>query len=102
LKVNFSNCAICDSSWGNVWQEVEGTRLFFCCDICVTQFRNLVDRIKLETGWPTIDELEIVGDRRGRSCRALRGTDSMSCEIAFNAQGNIRAFEMRERPLRGT
>jgi hypothetical protein len=93
LKVNYSACAICDSTWGNVWDEVDGTRLFFCCDTCVTQFRTLVDRIKTETGWDAIDSLTISGDRRGRSCEAVRARSIFACQVAFNAQGNIRTFE---------
>jgi Ta0938 len=92
LNVNYSACAICDSSWGNLWEVVEGTRLFFCCDICVTQFRNLVDRIKVETGWPSIDRVEIMGDRRERRCQAAHGSESYTCRVAFNAQGAIRVF----------
>lgn len=100
LKVNYTACAICDSSWGNLWDEVEGTRLFFCCEICRLQFRNLVDRIKAQTGWPTIDSLDISGDRRGRICRAAHGTRSFRCSVAFNAQGAIRAFQAEAPPTR--
>jgi hypothetical protein len=92
LNVNYTACAICDSSWGNVWEVVEGTRLFFCCDVCVTQFRNLVGRIKSETGWDAIDSISISGDRRGRACEAIRGGHPFRCRVAFNAQGAIRAF----------
>jgi Ta0938 len=92
LKVNYSACAICDSSWGNLWEEIDGTRLFFCCDVCVAQFRNLVRRIKAETGWESIDSLTILGDRRGRTCDALRGEAAYGCRVAFNAQGDIRYF----------
>ncbi len=93
LKANYAGCAICDSSWGNVWETVEGERLFFCCDICVVQFRNLVGRIESETGWPTIDQLEIRGDRRGRTCRASRAGTEYRCEFAFNPQGALRSFQ---------
>lgn len=92
MKVNYSACAICDSSWGNLWEEVEGARLFFCCEICAVQFRGLVGRIRSETGWPSIDSLSIAGDRRGRTCRAARGTATYECAVAFNAQGEIRSF----------
>ena len=95
MKVNYAACAICDSSWGNLWEEVDGTRFFFCCGVCATQFRNLVDRIKKETGWPSIDSLAIAGDRRGRSCRALRGSSSFECAFTFNPQGQLRTFESK-------
>lgn len=92
MKVNYAACAICDSSWGDLWVEVERTRLFFCCEICAHQLQNLVDRIKLETGWTSIDSLTIAGNRRGRSCRATLDHDTYACQVAFNAQGRIRAF----------
>ncbi len=66
--------------------------MFFCCDVCLTQFRRLVARIEAETGWPTIDALEIEGDRRGRRCTASYGSQSYRATVAFNAQGEIRAF----------
>jgi hypothetical protein len=93
LKRNYTGCAICDSTWGNVWADVEGERMFFCCEVCVTQFRRLVDRVKQETGWSTIDSLDIAGDRRGRSCTASSGGQSLRFFIAFTPQGEVRTFE---------
>jgi Ta0938 len=101
LKVNYAACAICDSSWGNLWEEVDGTRLFFCCDVCANQFRNLVSRIKSEAGWDSIDALNIAGDRRGRTCHAVRAERSFECEVAFNAQGEIRRFVAAPLPSHG-
>jgi hypothetical protein len=92
LKVNYQGCAICDSTWGNVWEVVEGERLFFCCDLCTVQFRCLVDRIKAETGWSRIDAVEIAGDRRGRTCRASSGDREFRCSFAFNPEGRLRRF----------
>lgn len=97
MNVNYTGCAICDSSWGNLWEEVEGTRLFFCCDVCSTQFRNLVSRIKAETGWDAIDSISVAGDRRGRTCQATRGAESYMCRVGFNAQGAIRTFSTEPR-----
>jgi Ta0938 len=101
LKVNYSGCAICDSTWGNLWAEVEGTRLFFCCDVCLAQFRNLIVRVKAETGWSTVETLSISGDRRGRLCHFTRGTQSYACQVAFNAEGSIRSFHAESTPGAG-
>ena len=98
MKVNYTGCAICDSAWGNLWEVVEGTRLFFCCAVCVAQFRNLVDRIKAEARWDAIDSLIIEGDRRGRLCTASRGAQSYSCRVAFNTEGAIRSFRTEAIP----
>jgi hypothetical protein len=36
---------------GDYWEEIEGQRMFFCCDICAIEFRNMIDEIKKRTGW---------------------------------------------------
>lgn len=92
MKVNYEGCAICDSTWGNVWEEVEGQRLFFCCSLCTVQFRGLVDRIKADTGWTHIDDLKIAGDRTGRTCRAQSNASEAEFRFAFNSEGKLRRF----------
>ena len=93
MKRNYTGCAICDSTWGNVWEEVEGERMFFCYSICVVQFRRLVARIKQATGWPALDSLEISGDRRGRRCVATSGAATFRVWVAFNPEGELLRFE---------
>lgn len=93
MKRNYTGCAVCDSTWGNVWEEVEGERMFFCCSRCVVQFRSLVGRIKERTGWPGIDSIEIAGDRRGRTCVARAGSQTFRVSVAFNSEGELRQFE---------
>ncbi len=93
MKRNYAGCAICDSTWGNLWEEVDGERMFFCCPICVVQFRGLVDRIKQETGWAAIDSVEIRGDRRGRVCDARRASEGVRVRVMFNPEGEILRFE---------
>ncbi len=93
MKRNYAGCAICDSTWGDLWEEVDGERMFFCCSICATQFRQLVDRVKKETGWPRIEAVEISGDRRGRTCVAQTGGDTFRVRVAFNPEGELLRFE---------
>jgi hypothetical protein len=96
MKRNYDGCAICNSTWGNVWAEIEGERMFFCCDLCVVQFRNLVQRIRRETGWGRIDSIVIAGDRRGRTCAAASGGARSGFEFAFNSDGEILRFRRRD------
>lgn len=96
MKRNYTGCAICNSTWGNLWEEVEGERMFFCCAVCLIQFRNLVGRIKSETGWPTVESIEIGGDRRGRSCVATAGSAKFRAEFAFNSDGELLKFRRLE------
>ncbi|MGP8072644.1 MAG: TA0938 family protein [Thermoplasmata archaeon] len=98
MKRNYTGCAICDSTWGNVWAEVEGERLFFCCDLCVVQYRGLIDRVKQETGWGGLDSIEIAGDRRGRSCEVTSGDRHERFLFAFNTEGQILRFRRVESP----
>jgi hypothetical protein len=93
LKRNYVGCAVCDSTWGNLWEEVDGERMFFCCPTCVVQFRQLVGRIEKETGWPRIESLEINGDRRGRTCVARTGPETVRVRVMFNPEGEILRFE---------
>jgi hypothetical protein len=95
LKVNYAGCALCDSTWGDTWEEIDGERFFFCCPICAVQFRNVLDRVKQRTGWAHLDRLEIAGDRRGRVGTATRGDLEYRFEFAFNSEGALRRFEGR-------
>jgi hypothetical protein len=92
LKTDYEGCAICGSTWGDVWAPVDGESMFFCCDICARQFQGLVARIKAAAGWPRVDEIHIQGDRRGRTCTARRGESSGTYFVAFTPDGRVREF----------
>jgi hypothetical protein len=93
LKRNYDGCAICNSTWGDVWAEVEGERLFFCCDLCVVQYRGLLERLKSELGWDRIDSIEIAGDRRGRTCEVTRDAARAKFAFSFDAEGKLLHFQ---------
>ena len=95
MQRNFTGCAICDATWGDVQAEIDGERMFFCCALCVTQFRALVARVKAETGWPRLDSLEISGGRRGRTCTATHGTSRLEFVILFGSEGDVLTFARR-------
>jgi hypothetical protein len=103
LKRNFDGCAICNSTWGNLWEEVDGERLFFCCDLCALQYRELLARVKEATGWDRLDAMEIAGDRRGRTCEVAAGDRRARFEFAFNSDGKILRFRGSDpaRPVAG-
>ena len=96
MKRNYRGCAICDSTWGDVWEEVEGERTFFCCTTCAVQFRNLLARIRQETSWSRIDGIDIEGGRRGRTVRATRGDKTFRVLVTFNPEGDLLTFETLE------
>jgi Ta0938 len=95
LQRNYTGCAICDSTWGDLHADIDGERMFFCCAICVVQFRALLARIKAETGWPRLDSLEISGGRRGRRCAATHGPDRLDFDIVFGPDGDVLTFTRR-------
>ena len=92
MKLNLEGCAICGSTWGNYWAEVEGEKMFFCCDICFIQFRNMINEVKRRTNWRTVDEIKIEGDYRGRECVARLENNSYWFFVSFKSNGEIHRF----------
>ena len=66
--------------------------MFFCCDICAVEFRNMVDEVKKRTGWDTIDEINMTGNYRGRECLAMFQGEKYGFNIRFDSKGGIDMF----------
>jgi hypothetical protein len=66
--------------------------MFFCCEICEAEFRNMIAEVKRRTGWVEIDEIKMDGDSRLRNCTAHSGNRTYSFSISFNTEGGIRIF----------
>ncbi len=98
MKVREDGCVICGSTWGDYWTEIEGQRMFFCCDVCANQFSNMVAEVKKKTGWETIDEIKMEGNYRGRVCSAYSGSSSFTFFISFGEDGGVRSFLERPEP----
>ncbi len=92
MKVREDGCVICGATWGDYWEEVEGQRMFFCCDICAAEFKNMIRTVKERTGWKTLDEVEMSGNYRGRVCNAKLSENSFRFLIRFNDQGEVQSF----------
>ena len=95
MKAPEKGCAICQATWGDYWEEIEGQRTFFCCDICAIEFKNMINEVKKKTGWKTIDEIKMTGNYRGRECTALYGSKRYNFSIRFDSKGGIDAFSER-------
>ncbi len=95
MKVHEQGCALCEATWGNYWAEVYGQKLFFCCEICAIQFKNMVNEVKRRTGWKNIEEIKIRGDYTGRECTALTEDYSYRFFIMFDSKGEIQTFAER-------
>jgi putative zinc binding protein len=93
LRVPEKGCALCEATWGDYWEEVEGQQMLFCCDICATEFKNMVRDVKARTGWKSIDEIKMRGDYRGRDCTAVSGDRKYSFFISFDSRGEVQDFK---------
>ncbi len=92
MKVPEKGCVICEATWGDYWEVIDGQRMFFCCDICAAEFKNMVSEVKKRTGWKTLDEVKMTGNYRGRDCTAFSAGNKFSFFIRFNSKGGIDAF----------
>ncbi|MEE9592576.1 MAG: TA0938 family protein [Thermoplasmata archaeon] len=89
-----ASCALCNSEWGDHWEEVDGQRMFFCCWVCARAFDNVVQEVKRRTGWEALDEIKIDGDYRGRTCAAIRGAESYRFRLRFDPEtGELLTFQ---------
>ena len=94
MEINYKEgCAFCNATWGEYWEEVEGENRFFCCSICATAFKNMINEVKKENSWPTLDSREITGNNReGRMCTATSGKDEYKFYAKFYPDGRIMDF----------
>lgn len=97
MKLRPDGCVLCGSTWGDYWEEVDGEKRFFCCDLCARQLKNLISSLLGATGWDRLDSLEIEGDRRGRVARASRGDSTAAYSFVFDDSAQVR----RLRPVPG-
>jgi len=85
-----AGCALCNATWGDYWEEVDGKRLFFCCEVCARQYETILVEAKRMTGWSSVDGLEMRGDYRGRECTVSKGSRSHRFMISFFDDGKVR------------
>jgi len=86
-------CALCGATWGDYHEEVEGDELFFCCDMCAKEFRNMVQEVKRRKGWERVEELEIRGNYyTGRTCVARSRGRETKFYVRFGDDGEVETF----------
>ena len=76
MKVNYSGCALCDSTWGEYYENVEGSKLFFCCQQCALLYKEIISHIKNFYHITNIQSLELHGNPRERIFK-------VNCEKTF-------------------
>lgn len=95
MKINFTGCALCNSTWGDYHGKIEDTELFFCCDVCYVIYKQIVERIKKEYFLKSIDYLEIDGNPSERTFKAVNNNKTFTGKINF-LKGNIIRFQSSE------
>ncbi len=93
---NTEGCGLCNATWGEYWREIDGDRMFFCCNICADIFETMVSKVKENTGWPTIDYIELVGNySKGRECTAKHDAEEFKYYFRTYSNGDFITFEPR-------
>ncbi|HYK93021.1 MAG TPA: TA0938 family protein [Thermoplasmata archaeon] len=90
MKLRTDGCVLCGSTWGDYWEEVDGERCFFCCEVCARQLTNLVAAVVAATGWDRLDSLAIEGDRRGRRATVTRHDRKAVYSFVFGDDATVR------------
>lgn len=92
MEIPKEGCALCGATWGNYWEDFEGKKLFFCCEVCAKQYRSIVGEVKKRKGWPNVNSISMQGNYRGRICTATSGPQSYRFSISFYDDGEVRNF----------
>ncbi len=93
---NEKGCGLCDATWGEYYREIDGDRMFFCCNICADIFENMVKEVKERTGWDSIDYIELIGNySKGRECTAKSGDRAYKYYFRTYSDGRMMSFEGR-------
>lgn len=100
MKRNYKGCALCDSTWGEYWREIDGENMFFCCNICADAFENMANKVKEVTGWKNIDSIHIQGNYSiGRTCIATSGNEEIHYFFRHE-NGKITEFSLNDQGTR--
>ncbi|MGB9729597.1 MAG: TA0938 family protein [Thermoprotei archaeon] len=89
-----NGCTLCGATWGEYYEEIDGQKLFFCCNICALEFKNMINEAKKRTNWIKIDELTIKGNYyTGRTCTAKNENREYKFYVKFGNEGEITTFK---------
>jgi len=86
------NCALCNSSWGNLLKTVDNKELFFCCEICYRAYVNILNEVKKRKKWEEVEEMKFKGNYRGRIGIARQKGEKYKFFVRFNREGDIESL----------
>ena len=85
-------CVLCNSEWGNYWEEINSKNLFFCCVICVDQYKAVIKAIQFHTGWKIIEKITFEGNSRYRKGFANSKQGIVEFSVSFLSDGKLWSF----------
>ncbi|MHA1990632.1 MAG: TA0938 family protein [Candidatus Hodarchaeales archaeon] len=89
MKLNNTGCALCDSTWGNYYRNIEEENLFFCCKVCADIFEDLIKEVRKVKEIKKINKMEIRGDIRVRNFIVYTNEKKIQGKVTLN-RGIIR------------
>ncbi len=93
---NTEGCGLCNATWGEYWRDIDGESMLFCCDVCADIFQTMVNKVKENTGWNSIDSVNLVGNyNKGRECSAKNGNEEFKYYFRTYSNGKFITFEKR-------
>lgn len=70
--------------------------MFFCCNVCADIFETMVNKVKENTGWKQIDDVELIGNySKGRNCVAKRDGEEFKYYFRTYSDGTFITFEKK-------
>lgn len=89
-----TGCALCGGKWGNYYGKINGEDLFFCCDICAAEFKNMLQELINRTGWKKVNEISIEGNYyTGRKCIAKENDKEYKFYVRFGENAEVTTFK---------
>ena len=83
MKVANIGCALCGSTWGNYYQVIEDTKLFFCCDVCGALYQEIIDKIKEYYHIEAIKSMSLNGNPKERNFTVETEKETYNGRIKF-------------------
>ena len=64
-------CAICGKEWRGAYMEVNGRRLFFCCDSCARRFSKVLNEVNKVVDIKLVDQISMFSSTDGREVNVV-------------------------------
>ena len=93
-----TGCALCGSTWGDYWKEIDGKSRVFCCHVCADSYSDLLHRIKEELGGSKFDNILVSGNPRARRATVKWEKEEATFSVSFKDEGGVRGLRRIHAP----